>query len=261
VIERLSARDLAILESLQVMRLMSGEQLGRLHVEGDHPATHARKTRAALQRLTTLELVVRLRRRIGGMRAGSNGLIYGLSGLGQAVLELGQDDSRRHRRMSETKPAFQNHTLAVAETYVQLVERARTGRAELLDFASEPQCWRRFSGMAGQIITLKPDAFVRLGVSGYEVSAFLEMDLDSESLPTISRKLGVYVAYWRSGTEQHRHGVMPKTWWLVPNAARLAAIRRTIQRLPAEARELFAVCLIAEAADQLTHVPAEGGAQ
>jgi len=214
-----------------------------------------------LQRLTTLELVVRLRRRIGGVRAGSNGLIYGLSGLGQAVLDFGQDTTRRHRRVSNTKPAFQDHTLAVSETFVQLVERARAGRAEILDFTSEPRCWRRFSGMAGQVITLKPDAFVRLGVGEYEVSAFLEIDLDSESAPTIARKLGVYRAYWNSGTEQQRFGVFPKTWWLVPDTPRLEAITRTIRRLPAEAHQLFTVCLLSEAADQLTQAPTEGGAQ
>lgn len=257
---RLSARDLAILESLQALRLMSGAQLGRLHIDGDQPATQARKTRAALQRLTTLGLVVRLRRRIGGVRAGSSGLIYGLSGLGQAVLDLGQDHSRRHRRVANTKPAFQDHTLAVSELYVRLVERARTGNAELLVFTSEPRCWRPFAGLAGQAVILKPDAYVRLGVGEYEISAFLEVDLDSESLPTIARKMAAYVAYWRSGIEQQHFGIFPKTWWLVPDAARLAAISRTIRRLSAEAQPLFAVCLLSEAADRLTQVPTEGGA-
>jgi hypothetical protein len=262
VAERLGPRDLAMLASLQDLHLMTGAQLGRLHVAGARPTTQARKTRAALQRLSTLELVVRLRRRIGGIRSGSAGYIYGLSGLGQAVLDLGQDTAGRHRRVNETKPAFQNHTLAVAETYVQLVERARTGHGELLDFTTEPQCWRRFSGMAGEVVTLKPDGFVRLGVGGYEVSAFLEADLDSESAPTIRRKLDVYLAYWRSGIEQRHYDVFPKVWWLVPEAARLEVVARTIRQLPSDGQELFAVCLITEAADRLTQpVADEGGAR
>ncbi|WP_370943302.1 replication-relaxation family protein [Amycolatopsis sp. cg5] len=259
--DRLTSRDRAILESLQLVRLATGQQLGRLHVAAGLPATQARKTRAALQRLTTLGLVVRLRRRIGGVRAGSNGFIYGLSGLGQAVLDLGYEPARRHRRVSETKPAFQDHTLAVTEAYVQLVERDRAGRAELLEFASEPACWRQFSGVAGELVTLKPDAFARLAADGYELSVFLELDLDTESLPTISRKLEVYRAYWHTGIEQARFGIFPKTWWLVPNTRRLDAVARTIQRLPDEQQALFTVCLTREAADLLTHVLVEGGAR
>ncbi|TDP96387.1 replication-relaxation family protein [Labedaea rhizosphaerae] len=258
--KQLSPRDFAVLRTLEAMRLMTGQQLGRLHVEGGQPTTQARKTRAMLQRLTTLGLVIRLRRRVGGVRAGSDGVIYGLSGLGQAVLDLGRDTRRRHRRVNETKPAFQNHTLAVSDVLVQLVDRARAGRAELLGFTNEPQCWRRFSGIAGQMITLKPDAFVRIGVGGYEISAFLEVDLDSESAPTIARKLVVYVAYWRSGTEQRRRGVVPKTWWLVPDTARLQSIARVIGRLPQEEQALFTVGLLPKAADLLTQAPSEGGA-
>jgi hypothetical protein len=251
--ERLSERDIAILESLWELRLMTGDQLGRRHFAGSQPVTRDRKMRRAMQRLANLKLVVRLRRRVGGVRAGSRGFAYGLSGLGQATLDVGQDSRRRHRRVIETKPAFQDHTLAVSELYVSLVERCHVGPVELGAFAAEPGCWRRFGGLAGQAVTLKPDAFVQLvsGSGAYEASAFVEMDLDTESLPTIMRKLGVYVAYWRTGAEQQRHGVFPKVWWLAPTAARREAIARTIERLPHEARVLFRVCLITEAADLL----------
>lgn len=259
--DRLSPRDLAILGSLRELRLASGNQLGRLHVDGDRPTTHARKARAALQRLTDLRVIVRLERRVGGIRAGSSGFVYGLSGLGQAVLDLGTGNPHRHRRVVETKPAFHNHVLAVAEQYVRLVEYDRAGRAQLLEFAAEPRSWRRFPGQLGHVVTLKPDAYTRLGVDGYEVSAFLELDLDTESAPTIARKLDLYVAYWRSGIEQRRHGLFPKTWWLVPTPARLNTITRTIQRLPAELQALFTACLIPDAVGLLTQPQLEGGAR
>lgn len=214
-----------------------------------------------MQRLTELGLIVRLRRRVGGVRSGSHGYVYGLSGLGQAVLDVGGEPGKRHRRVVETKPAFQLHTLAISEVCVRLVEHCRAGSAELLDFAGEPRSWRQFPGMAGQVATLKPDAFVRLGVGEYEVSGFVEMDLDTESLPTIARKLAVYIAYWRSGLEQRRHDVFPKTWWLVPDTARGHALARTITRLPAGAQELFTVCLIPEFVDLITQRPTEGGAR
>src|SRR6266545_969318 len=146
VAERLSERDLAILESLRDLRLMSGDQLGRWYFAGNQPVTQARRTRYALRRLTELGLVVRLRRRVGGVRAGSQGFVYGLRGLGQSVLDLGQETPQRHRRVIDTKPAFADHVLAVAELCVSL--RERTGRdAQALEFVSEPACWRRFGGV------------------------------------------------------------------------------------------------------------------
>jgi hypothetical protein len=177
------------------------------------------------------------------------------------VLALGQYTTRRHRRVGETKPAFQNHTLAVTETYVQLVERARTGGAEVLAFVTEPECWRRFSGGLGAPITLKPDAYVQVGLGDYERLAFLEADLDSESAPTIRRKLEVYVAYWRSGSEQRNHGVFPVVLWLVPDEPRLTVIARMIGQLPPDGQALFMVCRLDEAAGQLTQPITEGGAR
>ncbi|MEV5719385.1 replication-relaxation family protein [Amycolatopsis mediterranei] len=259
---RLSSRDLAILADLKALRLMTGGQVLRQHFSGGQPETQARKCRAALARFHRLGLVVRLRRRIGGVRAGSQGYVYGLTGLGLAVLDVGNPNPPRHRRVVETKPAFADHALAVAELRVQLTEFGRQHPTAQLAFTAEPQCWRRFPGAGGEIVTLKPDAFVQIDRDGYELTSFLEVDLATESLPTIRRKLDVYVAYWRSGLEQARSGVFPRTWWSVPTTVRAEAIQYVIRRLPAEARELFAVCLADEAVSHLTEIPNdEGGAR
>lgn len=258
--ERLSERDMAILHDLEALRLLTGSQLRRLHFPDGDTTTQGRKVRAALKRLSDLGVVVRLSRRVGGVRAGSEGFVVGLSGWGHAVLDLGNSVPGRHRRVIETKPAFQAHVLAVADLYVELTEHARTGAVDLLEFAGEPGAWRRFGGIGGQAVTLKPDAFVRLGVGDYELAHFIEQDMDTESLPTIARKLAAYVAYWRTGNEEQAHGVFPRVWWLVPSVGRLQAITRSIRRLPAEAQALFAVCLTSEAVHLLTQLPAEGGA-
>jgi hypothetical protein len=258
---RLSPRDLAILGDLRTLRLMTGGQVLRQHFPDGHAETQARKARAALARFHRLGLVVRLRRRIGGVRAGSQGYVYGLTGLGLAVLDVGNPAPKRHRRVALTKPAFADHTLAIAELRVQLTEFGRAHPAARLDFAAEPQCWRRFPGPGGVPLTLKPDAYVRVERDGYELTNFVEVDMATESLPTIQRKLAVYVAYWRSGLEQSRHEVFPRTWWTVPTPARRDAIQSVIRRLPAEAQGLFTVCLTAEAVSHLTAIPNdEGGA-
>lgn len=261
LLSRLGTRDLAILDTLQEFRLASGSQLRRLHFAGGQPATQARKSRAVLQRLTQLNLLTRLERRVGGIRSGSEGYVYGLSGLGHAVLDLGEPEPRRHRGVPDTKPAFEAHVLAVSELAVCLTERERTGAFTVEELRAEPGCWRWFAGIGGDRRTLKPDAFVRLGVGDYELAWFVEMDMASESLPTIQRKCSVYVDYWRSGVEQRASGLFPRVWWLVPHARRLQTIGQVIRRLPEEARELFAVALHDRAPELLAQLPnTEGGA-
>lgn len=258
--DNLSDRDMEILGDLDALRLLTAQQVRRLHFASGDPATQSRKVRAALQRLDELGVIVRLARRVGGVHSGSEGFVVGLSGWGQAVLDIGQSDGRRHRRVIETKPAFQAHLLAVNDLYVQLVEHHYEGLCELIEFAAEPASWRRFGGIGGQAVTLKPDAFVRFGVQDYELAAFVEQDMATESLPTIGRKLGVYVSYWRTGQEQQATGIFPRVWWLVPTTGRLDAIVRSIRKLPREARALFGVCLTAEAVHYLTQLPTQGGA-
>ncbi|MFK0249740.1 replication-relaxation family protein [Amycolatopsis azurea] len=259
--ERLGERDIALLESLREFRLMSGAQLRRLHFPGEHDATEARKARAATKRLVEWELVVRMSRRVGGVRAGSDGWVYGLSGLGAAVLDLGRHQRRRHRRGVETKPAFEAHTLAVSEWAVGLREREHRGQCAVEELRAEPGAWRWFAGIGGQRRTLKPDAFVRLVIGDIELSAFIEVDLGTESEPTLVRKLGVYVDYYRSGVEQRERGVFPRVCWLAPDTARLAAIIRAIQRVPTNVRALFGAVLASDAADHLIQLGAEGGAR
>jgi Replication-relaxation len=260
LLERLSEQHIAVLRDLDRLRLLTGKQLSRLHFPDGQVITQTRKMQAVVKRLSELGVIVRLRRRVGGIHAGSDGYVIGLSGWGQAVLDIGNQSPRRHRRVIETQSAFEAHVLAVSELYVRLVELGRVGLVELVEFDAEPAAWRRFGGLGGQTVTLKPDAFVRLGVGEYELSAFIEQDMATESPSTIMRKLGVYVAYWRTGQEQQRHGVFPRVWWLVPTADRLDVIADCIKQLPKEARALFAVCLTTKAAQSLIQLPDEGGA-
>ena len=93
-----------------------------------------------------------------------------------------------------------------------------------------PTCWRSFARLGGRL-TLRPDAFLALGVGDYELRWFIEVDRASESLPTVLRKCRLYADYYQAGAEQATHGgVFPRVCWIVPDEARaervLAAIRR-----------------------------------
>ncbi|WP_083473099.1 replication-relaxation family protein [Frankia sp. R43] len=205
--------------------------------------------------MSELGAVVRMERSIGGVRAGSQGFVYGIAGLGQAVLALDASAAGRHRRTWETSPAHQNHVLAITELAVSLVVATRAGRLELLDFQPEPACWRTFSGSAVESVTLKPDAFVRLVIGDLERSAFVEIDLSSESRTVIARKARVYAAYWQTGLEAQRHGVFPEVLWLVPDERREARMREVLSRLPTAAQALFAVARRSDAVSYLGTLP------
>lgn len=257
--QQLSQRERDVLVSLYRVRLLSLRHLQRLFVVDGSPQARTRRAQMLLKKLHDLGLVVRLDRVIGGARAGSAGYLYGLSGLGQAVLDIRGPNGGRRRRIWEARPYFQDHMLAVAELYVQVVERHRAGYVQLLEFDAEPSCWRRYAGPGGEAITLKPDVFLRLGIGAVERSVFVEADLGTESLPTIRRKCQRFIEYWRSGTEQRWRGVFPKVVWLVPNEHRQANIAGVIQKLGREAQALFDVGLLA-AGTTLLMQPNQGAA-
>ncbi|MGW3287521.1 replication-relaxation family protein [Streptomyces sp. NPDC001002] len=241
---RLSPRDLAVLASLDRVRLLSLNQIRRLAVTDGSPRARTRRAQLMMTRLKGLGVVVRFSRIIGGVWAGSSGYIYGLSGLGQAVLNTDGPLGGRRRRVWESKPYFQDHMLAVAELYVQLVERHREGTTELLAYDAEPANWRHFTGAGGELVQIKPDAYVRIGRAAMEYSAFIEVDLSTETLPTIQKKSQRYVDYWRSGMEQQWRGVFPKVVWLVETERRRERIASVIGKLALDSQALFDVGLL-----------------
>lgn len=246
-----------MLRELARFRLMTGRQLQLLFVHSSNHATAVRRSRQLLTRLRELGLVQRLGRRVGGIQAGSAGHVYGLTGLGHAVLALDPDSppSRYGRTVWETAPAFQDHLLAIAEIYVGLRQLERQGTVELLAFDTEPDAWRSFTGPAGERVRLKPDAFTVLGVDELELRLFLEIDRGTESLPTIQRKCRRYLDYWHTGAEQHQFGVFPRVWWLTESPRREARIARLLSDLPPDERGLFATGLLSDAPGVLLSDP------
>jgi hypothetical protein len=146
---------------------------------------------------------------------------------------------------------FIDHTVAVNEVYVELIEAERSGAIELLDYQAEPDCWRTFLDPIGREIHLRADAFVALGIAELEQRSFVEVDRGTEGSTALRRKLGTYVDYWRSNAEQQRHGVFPRVVWQVEEPRRADVCRVLIQELSASARHLFVVTPAAGTARRL----------
>ena len=251
--ERLSERDLEIVATLDKLRCATASQLERLHRSDSNPIANARQIRRILQKLVRLRVLTRLDRRIGGVRAGSSAYVYALDVAGQRVASAsGPAGGFRLRRPWTPGYSFIAHRLAISELYVELVEAERSGSCELLAYDAEPLSWRRFPGPHGGYLTLKPDAFVRLGLGEFEDSYFVEIDRGTESLPAVARKLLAYRRHWQSGREQARLGVYPRVLIVVDAAARREAIKDVVRRQPADAQPLFEVLLTDAALSTLT---------
>jgi len=225
--ERLSERDLAIIGQVAELRLMSARQIQAVHfpdAEHENGAAAMRARQRVLKRLCRERLLIALERRIGGIRAGSAGLVLALGPVGQRVL---MTDGPR-RRAYEPTLRFVDHTLGISQLVVDLLVAARHGALDVMEAQAEPGCWRQFSGLGGRQ-WLRPDAFVVLGVGDYELRWFIEVDRASESLPVVLRKCRLYADYYQSGNEQAAHGgVFPRVCWIVPDEKRAEQLRAAI---------------------------------
>lgn len=237
--ERLSERDRQILEIVGLLRLLHARQIQALLFPDDQhatPATAARTCRRVLERLTRERLLVRLERRVGGVRSGSASYVYALSSLGQRVLD--QDGPRR--RLSEPSERFVDHTLAVGDFLIQLHVQSRSAAWDLLEWQSEPACWREVRTLGGRLV-LRPDLFVVLGVGEYELRWFVEIDRGTEHLPAITRKCRLYHTYYKNGSEQRRHGVFPHVLWITLDDRRTKRLQALIERDPRLTARFFLV--------------------
>jgi Replication-relaxation len=244
----LSGRDLAIVAQVADLRLMSARHIEAIHFTlADHASaiTAARSARRVLERLVRDRLLVRLTRRVGGVRAGSASFVYAIGPVGQRL--IGKVEPRvRFREPSDT---FALHTLAITQFIVELTLGSRAKRFELLGLQPEPTCWRTSSAAMGVGATLRPDLFVSIGLGEYEYRWFVEIDLGTEHLPTLLRKCAAYETYYRTGTEQHRHGVFPRVLWIMDGPERVQRLRTAIDRDGQLTSALFTVTTEATAMD------------
>lgn len=246
----LSGRDLAIIGQVADLRLMTGRQIESIHFDAaDHEtaAAAARAARRTLERLARHNLLVRLERRIGGIRAGSGSWIYALGPVGHRILN--RDEPRpRYREPSVT---FVEHTLAATQLVVDLTVEAKRGRLELLVMQAEPRCWRTFTSVNG-LTVLRPDLFVSIGAGDFEHRWFAEVDRGTEHMPALIRKCRTYQQYYETGTEQRDHGVSPRVCWIMPDIRRGNRLRDAIHKDNKLTDALFVITTMNDAMATLT---------
>lgn len=155
-VERLAAelptRDLALIETLDRLRVATPSQLQRLHFASGTKAAGARQTWRRLRALTDARVVCVLERRIGGGPRGSSQAVYALDTAGQKLASAcGPAGGRRLRRPWTPGSQFLAHALAVTELYVGLRERERSAGATSL-----PSTPSRCAGGASRASAARP---------------------------------------------------------------------------------------------------------
>jgi len=246
------SRDREIVQVAARLTVVSGAQIINLFFS-DIPeaSTRARRARRVLGRLTEQRVLARLERpRQGGARGGSSSWVYALGPAGRRIVaHWAGEGLPRSRAESEPSVAWTAHRLAVSDLYVRLRQAECDGQVELLTFDAEPVAWRHYTRLGGAPGVLKPDAFVRLGVSEYEDSFFVEVDLGSERRGQLVRQHRAYGEYFRSGVEQSNTGVFPAVVWIVPDAKRAVLFEDIARGLPEQLRALFTLATTANALD------------
>jgi hypothetical protein len=241
---------MAILRDLGRVRCLTGGQLERLHFHDLQSANRDRARRRVLTRLIHLSLISTLSRRIGGVRAGSAGLVYSLDATGQRLLSLlDHEGDIKVRRPWTPGTLFLQHTLAVAELYVSLREAERSGKLELSVFLAEPASWQRTATLG----TLKPDAYTLIAHGETEDAWWIEVDRATESRTTLRRKFNLYLLAAQAGIVGPDK-LLPRVLVTVPDKPRLEAVREILHGLGPVAPRLIFVTLHNQAVEYLAEI-------
>lgn len=244
----LSERDWNVIRMAGKFRFVTAKHLTLTLFQGHaSDASAARTCRRVLARLRSQRVLGVMERRIGGLRAGSEGMVYYLDTAGER-LHRQVTGSTIRQRFEEPSARFMDHTLAIADIAAQLHHEVTTRGGEIVSLAPEPR--RTYTAAHGGTGRLVPDLAVELaGEPGADtISAFfVEVDLGHESLPTLINKCLAIEQYRASGEEQRQFGGFPRIIWAMNSTKpatterRIAALARSIDEHPQLPQHLYTV--------------------
>lgn len=223
--EGLAERDLTVLQRVGEHGFLTREQITRfVFTQHASKQTAERTSRRVLKRLDRDGLLRSLPRRQGGVYGGSTPAVWQLTSAGARLL---RGAAGRAHRVSVPSVRWLNHCLVVAETHLSIREYGDSSQREIA-VSVEQAGWRSRTGLGGEAIWLKPDLFARIAGTDdegeYHDYWFVEVDLGTESLPTLLRKAGQYQAHYQSRVEQDQLGTFPLVLWVF--AGHGAEVRR-----------------------------------
>jgi len=207
-------------------------------------------TNRVLLRLTQKKILAKVERKVGGLYGGSGTNVYGLGVIGARL--VGKRNLFYYSEQIST--LFLEHTIAINEIYVSLIEANANNQIKLVNLQTETQCWRPFLYGYGIKEILKPDLYVRMHtIDGQtEYNWFIEVDRDTIHTPSIVKKAQIYQKYYQSGDEQTKKGIFPQVLWLVPDEVRLERLVKAFYRMGNKVSSLHVVELYEDALQIIT---------
>lgn len=230
---------------LQLARFgkLDTRHLEALIFDGSGLAPHSREVTMwrMLQQLREAGLVSAIHRPVSRAGGGSARPIYQLSETG--CRHLARTDPalhwvRRPRRGAESI----EHLLMAADLYVAFVRAARRNPGhEVGDW--EPD--RRAVELLGSS-RLVPDGYLVYRTGEWQVDAFVEIDLATESPSTFGSKVAQYIAALRRGTWRMQLPRWPVVLTVTPGAARAGSLRRVTESVLRRERDAERLAEVAE---------------
>jgi DNA-binding Lrp family transcriptional regulator len=136
----------------------------------------------------------------------------------------------------EPQEQFLRHSAAITGLYVALVRLAPSLGWELLAFSREVEAREEFT-LKERLAAIVPDAFVVVREGEAECHVMVEIDRGTMSIPRLSRKLSLYLAWVASGVWQERHPYVPALFVLTTTPRRVEqVVAKAEERCRAESR-------------------------
>jgi hypothetical protein len=230
-VTEVTSRELETLLQLACFHYLTSVQVAGFLFDGAAvtASTRSAGTRRALASLAQRNLIATTPRLIGGPGGGSARRAY-------LITPHGYDCLESHERRAGPPPMrrgmiFVEHALATAEVAlaVRRGARAQPGH-QLVSWESD---WEIATALGDSPI--HPDGRLVYALPGYEVDAFVEVDLSTERPVVFARKIARYLALYRSGTWRTRLVLWPVVLVVAPSAVRAVSLRRTTEAVLAGA--------------------------
>jgi hypothetical protein len=215
----LTARDLLVLRTLLVARVLDGEQVKIIA-----GFTSTRRTNRRLLKLVRAGL---LRRWFVGTESGGRRALYGLSP--QGAIRIGENPSRLiHWKQDAliTSSQFLTHQQAVNAALIQ-------ARFQPLPMGVACREWLNFKIPISASVPLIPDGYFEILMvpDNSAHPMFVEVDLGTESSTVWMRKVELYLKFAIGGEfERQFHQKRFRVLVVLPSERRLQAVRRAIAR-------------------------------
>lgn len=220
-------RDRQIVLSIGRFGQATSGQLRDMHFSNVKSLTPMQR---ALTRLVERKYLKRIdRRMVGGNGAGSGQYVYQLGSAGWTFcLKAGQYWPFRSINL---------HTLAIVDTYVELLRLEQRGRITIAGAFTEPDNWVTIAGA-----DLRPDLHIEVSdsIRRQNTSLWIEIDMGTERQGQIKDKLAKYFHAYQHATSDEL-SVFPIVLFIAPDDARARELRYIIERGPKDAQQLFLV--------------------